>query len=121
MLSGVARVSHSYKSGAHEWRWPTQAQLTRREFVDTSMSWAESDMVVFLPLSLRKVSQHVCVSGFGVGQSASSRVCCNVVVCCSVRKWRVLGSILARAGKLLLLCTGLPQLFNIIIIINNII
>ena len=30
-------------SGAHEWRWPTQAQLTRRDIVETSMSWAESD------------------------------------------------------------------------------
>ena len=24
-ISGVARLSHSYKSGAYEWRWPTQA------------------------------------------------------------------------------------------------
>ena len=48
-----------------------------------------------------------CVSGFGVGQSASSRVCCSFVVCGSVREWRVLGSILAGAGKSLL-CTGLP-------------
>ena len=36
----------------------------------------------------------VCVSGFGVGQLASSRVCCSFVVCGSVREWRVLGSIL---------------------------
>ena len=30
-------------SGDHEWRWATQAQLTRREIVDTSTSWAGSD------------------------------------------------------------------------------
>ena len=65
-------------------------------------------LVVLLPLSLRKVSEHVCVSGFGVGQSASSRVCCSFVVYGSVREWRVLGSILAGAGRLSLLCTGLP-------------
>ena len=43
MLSSVARVSRLYKSGPHEWRRPTQAQLTRRDIVETSMSWAESD------------------------------------------------------------------------------
>ena len=64
---------------------------------------------------IRKVRQHVCVSGFGVDQSASSFVCRSFVVCDSVREWRVLGSILAGAGKLSLLCTGLPY-FSIIII-----
>ena len=46
-----------------------------------------------------------------------------VLVCVAVlwyvavfREWRVLGSILAGAGKLSLLCTGLPQ-FSMIIII----
>ena len=43
MLSSVACLSHSYKSGDHELRWATQAQLTRREIVETSMYWAESD------------------------------------------------------------------------------
>ena len=43
-------------------------------------------LVVLLPLSLRKVSQNVCVSGFGVGQSASSLVCRSFVVCDSVRE-----------------------------------
>ena len=42
-MSGVARLSHSYKSGVHEWHRLTQAKLTRREFVETSMSWAGSD------------------------------------------------------------------------------
>ena len=53
VLSGVARANHSYKSGVHEWRWPTQAQLTRREFVETSMSWAGSETGHLVPLSRR--------------------------------------------------------------------
>ena len=40
-------------------------------------------LVALLPLSLRKVSQHVCVSGFGMGQSASPRVCVCVPECSS--------------------------------------
>ena len=39
---GVARVRCSYKSGVHEWRWPTQAQLMRSEIFDRSMSLAGS-------------------------------------------------------------------------------
>ena len=42
----------------------------------------------------------VCVSGFGVGQSASSRVCCSFVGCGSGCDLRVRGSILAGAGNL---------------------
>ena len=44
-------------------------------------------------------------------------VCCSFVVCDGVREWRVLCSILAGAGKLSLLCTGLPHFSMIIIII----
>ena len=72
-------------------------------------------ILVVSPLSLSKVSQHVCVSGFGIGQSASSLVSRSFVVCESVREWRVLGSILAGAGKLSPLCTGLPH-FSIFIL-----
>ena len=43
VLSSVTCLSHSYMSGDHEWRWATQAELTRREIVETSMSWAGSD------------------------------------------------------------------------------
>ena len=43
MLSSVASLSHSFKSGDPEGRWATQAQLTRREIVEISMSWAGSD------------------------------------------------------------------------------
>ena len=66
----------SLKNGAREWRWSTQAQLTRRVFVETSMSWAESDTGHHRAAILeRKVSWHVCVSGSGVGQSAGLVVC----------------------------------------------
>ena len=43
VLFSVACMSHSYKSGDREWRWATQPQLMRREIVETSMSWADSD------------------------------------------------------------------------------
>ena len=71
MLSIVARARQSFKNGAREWRWSTQAQLTRRVFVETSMSWAGSDTGRHrAAISERKVSWHVCVSGSSVGQSA---------------------------------------------------
>ena len=38
----VVRVRRSFKSGVHERRWPTQAQLMRCEIFETSMSWAGS-------------------------------------------------------------------------------
>ena len=104
MLSIVARMSHSYKSGAHGWRWPTQAQLTKREFVETSMSWAGSDTGRNrAAISERKVSWHVCVSCSSVGQSAS-------LVVCNWVPGSALGGILA-----FLLCAGLPSFM-----INNI-
>ena len=84
MLSSVACLSHSYKSGDHEWHWATQAQLTTRDIVETSMSWAWSDTGrQRAAISERKVSQHVCVSSFGVGQSVSPRVCVRVRECSS--------------------------------------
>ena len=95
MLSSVARVGRSYKSGPHEWRRSTQAQLTRRDIVETSMSWAESDTGRLVAAISEEGKSKVCVSDFGVGQSARSRVCCSFVVCGSVREWKVLGSILA--------------------------
>ena len=49
------------------------------------MSWAESD-TGRLVVAIYEVSQHVCVSGFGVGQSASSLVYRSFVVCDSVRE-----------------------------------
>ena len=72
MLSIVARACQSLKNGARGWRWSTQAQLTRRVFVETSMSLAGSDTGRHrAAISERKVSWHVCVSGSDVGQSAS--------------------------------------------------
>ena len=76
MLSIVARACQSFKNGAREWQWQTQAQLTRRVFVETSMSWAGSDTGRHrAAISERKVSWHVCVSGSSVGQSAGLVVC----------------------------------------------
>ena len=76
MLSIVARACQSFKNGAREWRWPTKAQLTRRVFVETSMSWAGSDTGRHrASISERKVSWHVCVSSSSVGQSAGLVVC----------------------------------------------
>ena len=37
------RCFDDYMSGDHGGRWATQAQLKRREIVETSMSWAGSD------------------------------------------------------------------------------
>ena len=100
MLTIVARACQSFKNGAREWRWPTQAQLTRRVFVETSMSCAGSDTGRHrAAISERKVSWHVCVLGSSVGQSAS-RVVCNYMVPGSA-----LGEILA----FLLPCAGLPS------------
>ena len=100
MRSIVARACQSFKNGAREWRWSTQAQLTRRVFVETSMSWAGSDTGRHreIAISERKVSWHVCVSGSSVGQSA------GLVVCNCVVSGSALGGMLA----FLLLCAGLP-------------
>ena len=81
MLSIVARACQSFKNGARECRWPTQAELTRRVFVETSMSWAGSDTSTGrhrAAISERKVSWHICVSSSGVGQSAG--LVCNCMV-----------------------------------------
>ena len=56
VLSIVARVSHSYKSGAHRWRWPTQAQLRWRD-VNSSKHRCpgqEVILIVIVPLSRRE-------------------------------------------------------------------
>ena len=99
MLSIVARACQSFKNGAREWRWSTQAQLTRRVFVETSMSWTGSDTGRHrAAISERKVSWHVFVSGSSVGQSA------GLVVCNFMVPGPALGRILA-----FLLCAGLPS------------
>ena len=64
------------------------------------MSWAGSDTGRHrAPISERKVSWHVCVSGSSVGQSA------GLVVCNCMVPGSALGGILA----FLLLCAGLPS------------
>ena len=82
-----------------EWRWSTRAQLRRRVFVETSMSWAGSDTGRHrAAISERKVSWHVCVSGSNVGQSV------GLVVCNCMVPGSALGEILA-----FVLCAGLPS------------
>ena len=89
-MSIVARACLSFKNGARECRWSTQAQLTRRVFVETSMSWAGSDTGRHrVAISKRKVSWHFCVSGSSVGQSA------GLVVCNCMVPGPALGGILA--------------------------
>ena len=73
-MSRVARLSHSYKSDAHEWRWPTQAERMRREFVETSMSWAGSVSGRLVPLSPRGRYVSMPLSCFFVGHSAGPLV-----------------------------------------------
>ena len=97
----VARVcvSRLIKNGEREWRWSTQAQLTRRVFVETSMSWAGSDTGRHrAAIPERMVSWHVCVSVSSVGQAAGLELC----------NCMVLGSALGGILAFLLLCAGLP-------------
>ena len=64
----------------------TQAQLTRRDIAETSMSWAGSDtgrLVAAISEEGESACQHVCVCSFGVGQSVSPRVCVRVRECSS--------------------------------------
>ena len=65
------------------------------------MSWAGGDAGRHrAAVSERKVSWHVCVSGFSVGQSAGL----------VVRNCMVLSSALGGILSFLLLCAGLPHL-----------
>ena len=89
----VSRLRMAYKN------WSTQAQLTRRVFVETSMSWAGSDTGRHrAAISERKVSWYICVSSSGVGQSA------GLVVCNCMVPGSALGGILT-----FFLCAGLPS------------
>ena len=100
MLSIILRAGQSFKNGAREWRWQTQAQLTRRVFVETSMSWAGSDTGRHrAAIAEKKVSWHVCVSVPSIGQSPGVGVC----------NCMVLGSALGGILAFLLLCAGLPS------------
>ena len=67
--SSVVRVRRSVKSGAHGWRWPTQAQLMRSESSKhrcpgQEVSWS------LVPLSPRGRWVSMPVSGFSVSHSA---------------------------------------------------
>ena len=88
------RVSRLRMALMQEWRWPTQAKLTKRVVVETSMFWAGSDTGCHrAAISERKW-------GSSVGQSAGL-VMCNCIVP---------GSALSGILAFLLLCAGLPSL-----------
>ena len=57
----VVCVRRSFKSGVHERRWPTQAQLMRGEFLETAPYWAGVVSVRLGAITEKKVSQHSCV------------------------------------------------------------
>ena len=86
---GVAPVRCSYKSGIHEWRWPTQAQLMRSAFFETLMSWAGSVSGV-LCRYLREEGESACVC-------LVSALVIRLVLLCSVM-WRFVRSA-TRSGK----------------------
>ena len=63
----VAHANRSYENSAHEWRLPTQLQLMRHEFVETSLSWAKSDTGRLVAITSEEGQSAIWVSGFGVG------------------------------------------------------
>ena len=50
---GVACVRHSFKSGVHEWRWPTQAQLMRSDILRNIDVLGRECLWSLVPLSPR--------------------------------------------------------------------
>ena len=50
---GVARVRCSFKSGVHEWRWPTQAQLMRSDILRNVEVLRRECLWSLVPLSPR--------------------------------------------------------------------
>ena len=85
--------SLSYKSCSHEWRRPTQAQLTRRDIVETSMSWAELESDTGrLVSAISEEGELAClclwVQRWSLSQSSCA--CCCMVVCVCARECSVL-------------------------------
>ena len=52
-IVGVVRVRRSYKSGIHEQRWPTQAQLTRSDILRNIDILGREFLWSLVPLSPR--------------------------------------------------------------------
>ena len=71
---GVVRVRHSFKSGVHEQRWPTQAQLMRSDILRKIDVLGRECLWSLVLLSPRGRRVGIPVSGFSVGQSASPLV-----------------------------------------------
>ena len=77
LTSGVVvvfRVHRSFKSGVHERRWPTQAQLMRSDILRNIDVLGRECLWSLVPLSPRGRCVSIPVSGFGVGQSAGPLV-----------------------------------------------
>ena len=66
----VVRVRGSFKSGVLEWRWPTQAQLTRSDILRNIDVLGRECLWSLVPLSPRGRLVCIPVSGFSIGQSA---------------------------------------------------
>ena len=49
---GVARVRCTFKSGVHEWRWPTQAQLMRSDILRNTDVLERECLWSLVPLNL---------------------------------------------------------------------
>ena len=56
---GVVRVRHSFKSGVHERRWPTQAQLTRSDILQNIDVLGRECLWSLVPLSPNRSDMHL--------------------------------------------------------------
>ena len=73
-IIGVVCVRRLYKSGVHEWCWPTQAQLKRGDILRNIDVLARECLWSLVLLSPRGKRVSMPVSGFSVGQSAGPLV-----------------------------------------------
>ena len=73
-IVGVARVRCSFKSGVHEWRWPTQAQLMRSDILRNINVLGRECLWSLVLLSPRARCVSIPVSGFSVSHSAGPLV-----------------------------------------------
>ena len=71
---GVVRVRRSFKSGVHERRWPTQAQLIRSDILRNIDVLDREYLWSIVPLSPRGRRVSMPVSGFSVSHSAGPLV-----------------------------------------------
>ena len=67
-------ASFAFKSEVRVYRWSSQVQLMRGEFLETALYWAGVVSVRLGAIAERKVSQHSCVGAFSVGLTTSPLV-----------------------------------------------